>query len=155
MLKLRLGLCAKCDDGIKKEVVGQRENTLCKSHYIAKKQSQRKPINKKSETRKEEDKIYFAVRAVFLADNKNCACQLPGCTGKAKYVHHTKGRDKYYLVIETWLPVCQNCHDIVEPSVEMAKRKNFSQDRLSKQIIELPFNLKLENSINKLRTLAA
>ena len=74
------------------------------------------PINKVSETKKEDDKIYKTLRKVFLENKKVCELQLDGCTNLASEVHHLfsgGARSKYYLMIKEWKASCRNRHYIV------------------------------------------
>lgn len=153
-IPLKNGLCVACNDGIPKPVIGKREKALCGNHYYGNLRAKSNPIPKKSDTRIDEDKIYMAVRKVFLNDNKKCVVKTENCSGAAETVHHTKGHDQYYLDVETWLPVCLNCHRPVEINPDWAKEHYFSQDRLTPFKIALPFDLKIENSIRKLEQFA-
>ena len=60
--------------------------------------------------------VYDKRRLAFLALNKFCQANLPGCTGISSDVHHLysgKDRDKYYLQINTWKAVCRSCHNYI------------------------------------------
>lgn len=149
-IKLKDGLCIDCDDGKLKPCIGKRDKALCVNHYQNKARAAAPDIPKVAENRKILDKIYFAVRAVFLKDNTQCAMNLPGCKIRATEVHHTKGRDSYYLVVETWLPGCCYCHRQAEDSPNEAKELKISQDRLTKNMMKMPVTLNLKNSLDKL-----
>lgn len=149
-IHLKNGLCGECNDGKQKPVIGKRDKALCVNHYQNRLRANSNPIEKKSDKRIDEDKIYYAVRAVFLNDNKLCVANLVGCQRRATEVHHTKGHGIYYLDVETWIPLCENCHRWLESHPNAAKALIMSQDRLTKNKAVLPFNLIYENSIRKL-----
>lgn len=90
-----------------------------------------KPINKVSEAKKEDDKIYATSRKVYLGNHAVCEVKLTGCQQKANQIHHRKGRiGKNYIDIHTFLACCDNCHRWIENNVTQAKELGFSIDRL-------------------------
>lgn len=78
--------------------------------------------------------LYSAIRPEYLAKFPRCKAGFFKCTFNATQVHHKKGRGKYLLVLETWLPVCHNCHDRIERNPTRAKELGFSLDRLTDDI---------------------
>jgi hypothetical protein len=92
----------------------------------------RTPIKKKSEKRKNDEKVYKELRKNFLNENPYCKAQLPGCTGMATECHHSKGRvGKNYLDVNTFVALCHACHVFVELNPVIAKELGLSQSRLS------------------------
>lgn len=153
MIRLKDGLCVQCNDDKLRPVIGKKEKALCVNHYNSRWRANAKPIEDKSDSRILEDKIYTPVRLIFLKDNPFCAAKLEYCSGRPDTVHHTKGHNQYYLDVETWLPVCLSCHRWLELNPVKAKELGLSQDRLTTTKIVLPFNIKCENSLHKLRKL--
>lgn len=89
------------------------------------------PINKVSESKKEEDKVYVTIRKVFLNNHRVCEAKILGCLHSATEVHHKKGRvGKNYLDVHTFLALCGNCHRWIETHPEWAKEHGYSLDRL-------------------------
>ena len=89
-----------------------------------------------SNKRAKENRKYLKLATAFKED-KECEAGLPGCTGIVTDIHHQRGRiGKNLLDQSTWLPVCRNCHSIIEHEPEMAKENGFSKSRLSVIIAE-------------------
>lgn len=89
------------------------------------------PINKVSNTRKVENRIYSTLRKVFLDNHPVCQIRRPGCRVKSSEVHHKKGRiGKLFLDVRFWLAACDRCHKWAEKNPEAAKEAGFSLDRL-------------------------
>lgn len=93
---------------------------------------QRPPINKVSDDKKKEDRVYNTLRLVFLENKTACQIKLPGCTIKSTEVHHLfsgSNRSKYYLITSEWLAACRNCHDKVhnEMSKDEAIERGFKK----------------------------
>lgn len=84
-------------------------------------------IKPKSDKRSKEDKIYSALRKVFL-EGKFC----PITGEQATQVHHKKGRiGKLYLDIRFWLAVSDTGHKKIELNPEWAKKMGYSLERLT------------------------
>jgi len=84
----------------------------------------RKPIAKRSKKREDENKVYLMLREKFLKDNPRCAV-FP--LMDSNEVHHTysgKDRDKYFLVVETWLPVSRYGHKWIHDHPKEARELN-------------------------------
>jgi len=76
-----------------------------------------KPINKKSEKRKEIDnKEYLPAARKFIKDNPNCELKMKGCTGRAQGVHHLKGKATIELLLDKrfWKASCYHCNLMAE-----------------------------------------
>lgn len=71
----------------------------------------RKPIKKASKKLAKANGEYSLLRRSFMAENRMCKATREGCTIHATEVHHKQGRGKNLLLVETWLPVCHNCHE--------------------------------------------
>lgn len=87
-----------------------------------------------NERLREDINLYKAIRLDYLKVFPKCKASLKGCQFWACQVHHKKGRGVYLLVLETWLPVCPNCHRWIELHPVRAKELNLSMDRLNDDI---------------------
>lgn len=70
-------------------------------------------ITRQKAQRMTEDAEYNALRDVYLRENSQCCW----CTMQATEVHHICGgvaRRKSLTNPDTWLPVCQECHRVIE-----------------------------------------
>lgn len=82
----------------------------------------RKPINFKSDKRKQQEKVYLELRKRFLTLNKQRAVY-PHLA--ATDVHHRLGRNKFYLDVSTWLAVSREGHEFIHNNVAMAREKEW------------------------------
>lgn len=123
-IPIKNGLCGKCNDGILKPCIGQREKALCNYHY--------KQEHRRSKQGKKDDIIYWQLQKEFLEENPNCIFKFDGCTGKATQVHHARGRGIYYLVVSTFRGGCDHCHRIAEGQPNIAYAAGISEKRLNK-----------------------
>lgn len=96
------------------------DNLKCRAEY-----SQNHKINKVSDKKKKEDKIYYALRDVFLSNKPNCELRLPGCFLKSSDVHHVHRRGENYLNVKTWMSLCRNCHHYVETHPAESREKGW------------------------------
>lgn len=88
-------------------------------------------INKMSDNRAKENKVYLTLRKVFLDNHKLCEANLKGCTKKAMTVHHAAGRvGKRLIDVKTFVALCGSCHIWVENNPEEAKEIGLSINRL-------------------------
>ncbi len=74
------------------------------------------PIAKVSKKREKLDKVYSVICIQFKKLRPYCEAKLPGCQQTTSDVHHKffgADRDKYYLDITTWCPVCPHCHHLI------------------------------------------
>lgn len=124
-MKPKLKTCSGCEQErvIWKNHEGEK---YCKScwagiKYQGVKPKPRSKIKPKSKKQEKLDVVYSQLRRVFLEKNPNCQASLPGCTRKATEVHHKDGRQKNYLVIETWCASCRNCHVYIHNNPEEAR----------------------------------
>lgn len=86
-----------------------------------------KPIPKESKKRKVENKEYKTLRKVYLGNHRECKVNFAGCTGAAKEIHHSysgKDRNKHFLNILTWIPVCRKCHAKIHNDPAKARKLN-------------------------------
>lgn len=89
-----------------------------------------KKIPSKSDTRKEEEKIYNAAAKQYKIDNPKC--MVKDCDRKTEHVHHMRGRSgSFYLDQSTWLPVCMNHHLKIEANPVWSKENGYSLNRNS------------------------
>lgn len=71
-------------------------------------------IPKMSAKAKKENAKYLKLRLEYLATHTLCKASLIDCLGQAKEIHHMKKRGVNLNNIDTWLPVCRNCHIKIE-----------------------------------------
>ena len=121
-----------CDDCGNESYIWKTEGRL---HYCKPCWLKRKPVRIKcvSDTKKQQDVIYLRLRKEFLnkPENQFCKAHLEGCSLMATDIHHIKGRLGDLLCdVNYFLPVCRNCHSIIENSPLLAKELGFSQNRL-------------------------
>ncbi len=139
-IKLKEGLCNKCNDGISKPIIGKREKALCTTHYqeslrlksgpIAKKSKAIAPISK---SRAEALKRYRRLRDKHFEEYP--VCQFPGCTSRKITLHHARGRLGAFLTDKRYFrSLCQEHHRYVELHPDEAQKLNLSQKRLDKHI---------------------
>ena len=74
-------------------------------------------------------RFYSKLRKAFLLDHPMCHVKSYDCSLQATDIHHTKGRDKYYLDVTTWLPVCRNCHIFVHEHVIESLERGFIKSK--------------------------
>lgn len=97
-------------------------------HQSAKAAKPPKAIPKMSVKLKTELSKYSKLRLAFLIANPVCqVCKQRESTD----VHHQKGRGKWLLIVRTWLAVCRICHTWIELNPDAAKKKGYSESRLS------------------------
>jgi hypothetical protein len=138
MIKTKPKMCSQC--GHEKQIWKNFEgNRYCKECWYQKKPL--KPFQTSrvipvvSDKRKPLDQLYSKLRKEFLnlPHNSTCRAKLPGCMNSTQQeltVHHTKGRGKYYLDTNTWIPLCLSCHNWVEEHPAEAKEMLLSEDRV-------------------------
>lgn len=86
-----------------------------------------KPINKKSEKRKEEDKEYKKIVKEMLKASDRCEIKEEGCTGKAQGLHHKVKRGKFTLKDKkNLMRACNSCNLWVELHPMEAIDKGYS-----------------------------
>lgn len=108
---------------------------------------QRRPrqnrIRKKSVRQARLDLQYTKLRRIWIQrpENQRCAvCVRKFYTGKIKQheikpteqVHHSRGRGKFYLAMETWVPVCFEHHDWITRNPKEATAEGWNKSRLAK-----------------------
>ena len=72
---------------------------------------------------------YGKLRKPYLIDNPVCHANIHNCTINTTDVHHKQGRGLNYLDVNTWLPVCRNCHMWIEEHPEESYELGFSSLR--------------------------
>ncbi len=99
---------------------------------------QTKPIAKRSHTQKDRDKIYAAVRILFIMQLRkaqgveNPICQCKGCNREGTDVHHMKGKvGDLYFEIAFFLWVCRQHHDQINNNNDWAFKEGYSLSRLA------------------------
>lgn len=73
-------------------------------------------------------RVYHAVRRRYLEEQPKCVL----CGDYATDVHHKRGRGRYLLVVESWLPLCRPCHIWVENNPKEALELNLRESRSTK-----------------------
>ena len=135
-MKIIKKLCDKCN---RLKPIWKNHNGMkfCKTCWSAHKNSQpipkasRKKIPLRSPKKQKQDKEYSKLRRKFLTEHDMCLAHLPGCSQHSTEVHHRAGKiGDLYLDTSLWLPVCRNCHSIIELHPLLAKEKGFSISRL-------------------------
>jgi|TARA_B100000900_G_C20147032_1_gene540283 hypothetical protein len=76
---------------------------------------------------------YKKLRGPYLLEHPICHAKIHNCTIHATDVHHKKGRGVHYLDVNTWLPVCRNCHMWIEENTVHAIELGFSMPRTYEQ----------------------
>lgn len=101
-----------------------------KSSMIINDSPKRVPVNKVSAKRAIELRAYAKIAPAFKLANPDCNARLSGCTGITTDIHHQKGRENWRLNdVRYFLPVCRNCHSIIEIDTVMAWKMGFSFPR--------------------------
>lgn len=89
-------------------------------------------INKFSNNRAKDNKVYLTLRKVYLENHKVCQMGVKGCRREATTVHHAKGRiGKLLTDIRYFVAACGDCHTWAENNVEAAKEMGVSVGRLT------------------------
>lgn len=102
-------------------------------------QLKRKRIRTVSKKRQKENKEYTRLRKEFLVENPLCLPCLERydmhkhnsgvgrpTIGAASEVHHKARRGKFLLRVDTWLPVCRQCHKEIEENGEWAREMGYT-----------------------------
>lgn len=119
--------CLECDRIIKAEKkTSESQQTTNKPVY------QTAKIKREPTRQQKLDALYLIQNKIYLKNNTLCKANRPGCTIKAKEVHHKRGRGQYLLDETTWLPVCKHCHRWIEDHPKAAKALGLSENRLDK-----------------------
>lgn len=135
-----IGLCPMCPAGTGEHLLIAGR---CKFHFrnpvkpgkpkqdliLQLKELAKPVINPVSEKKKKDDATYKKLRRAFLKANGYCMIRKKGCTVIATDVHHKAGRGANYLKVETWLPACRHCHDIVTEHSAEAIEQGHSERR--------------------------
>lgn len=95
------------------------------SYQKTKKPKARRRIRPRSKKRTVLDREYAKLRTAFLTGKKCEVCEKP-----AEDAHHTKGRVKYYLAVDTWMAVCRGCHDNIHRNPALAYEKGYLKRRV-------------------------
>lgn len=134
-MEQKKGQCIDCKSSNEQPLIAGR----CQKHYwkyrsslkapkISPKKTQNK-IKQVSVKRSQENRLYTAKRALYLAENIKCECckVMPSTE-----IHHKKGRIGNLLTdTRYFLAVCRQCHTKIELNPEWAKENNYSLSRLS------------------------
>jgi hypothetical protein len=67
---------------------------------------------------------------IFLAKNKKCAIEGPGCTKEATCIHHTEGRlPSKIMLTGLWVASCSSCNLWCETHHAEAAKKGFKKSK--------------------------
>ncbi len=112
---------------------------MCKDCYAVEKSSQKPPVKARVAIKKISDKqskinsAYSVLRLQYLKMFQHCKVSSTDCTFTSTQVHHKNGRGKdSVLDTTTWLPVCHNCHRLIEENPAWAYEFGYSTKRLNK-----------------------
>lgn len=98
----------------------------------------RKSPNKKSDTRKIEEKAYKKLVKEMVAVNNRCEIKAEGCTKIAEGLHHKQKRTpNNYLNKNNLIRACNNCNTWIENNPLEAIEKGFSVSKHKKPSIVL------------------
>lgn len=125
LIKLKNGLCVKCNDGVLKPCIGKREKALCAARHYTE-------SIRRSDSRKDEDKQLAVIKKAFLIESPVCMAKCCCSGNRAVDIHHKRGHGIYYLDTDTFLAVCRPCHRWIGDHPEEAIEKGFSELRLIK-----------------------
>lgn len=77
---------------------------------------------KRPKKRPKLDREYTKLKTDYLRKHTTCeVCK----TATATQVHHTRRRGPYYLRVDTWMPVCLECHAKIEAHPAWAKEQGY------------------------------
>lgn len=133
-------LCSNCKE-IKPIWKNHQGNRYCRQCWGLVKPASTPSLTKRTPLKQVSDKqsklntVYSIARKEFLSRPGNKCCQaklVPECTGCAAEltVHHSKGRNKYFLDTTTWVPLCLPCHMYVETHPEDARALGYTDTRI-------------------------
>ena len=90
-------------------------------------------LSRRKRSRMTLDDIYNAMSDIYLECNPECAV----CGGKANQTHHIcrgdAGRAATLLNSDTWLPLCGECHEMVD-GMKVARQIRHKQQYVAKRI---------------------
>lgn len=117
-------------DGCDSPVEGN--TSLCATHNFEQRKAEKnaakvkiqKPVNKVSESRADELKLYPKKKKAFLLHKMACEVKLQGCTLTATDIHHCSTSGKDFLNEDTWTAVCRSCHVIIETKMSAEERRS-------------------------------
>ena len=85
-----------------------------------------KPANR-SKKGQCDDCVYRILRRIFL--KLLPVCEMPGCARPSTDVHHKRGRGKWYLIVDTWMALCRQCHARITEHSKEAIENGYSERR--------------------------
>lgn len=119
---------------------------MCASHNASarkelrdlKKQKEKRlvPISKMSQKRAGEVAEYIPLKEGWIKVNPLCLVRMDGCTKFTTEPHHRSMSADDFLVVETWLPCCRNCHTKLEAlPADVRREKLFLIEPTKKETI--------------------
>lgn len=123
--------CAGCkrEGKIWKRVKDDGYCQSCSKSLSSKKQTIKQPLRQRSAKKVKLDDQYSKLRRQFLLDHPVCQAHLPGCSQASTDVHHTQGRGKYYLKVDTWVSLCRACHKTIEENPDLGRDLGMVEQR--------------------------
>jgi len=92
----------------------------------------RTKLRRVSAKKLEQNREYSKLRKVFMAENPVCKV----CEGEEAQhprpsvdVHHVSGRGSKTNNVETWLPVCRQCHDDIHFGATRGRGSSWARER--------------------------
>lgn len=83
-----------------------------------------KPIKKVSDKHKVELAVYSKLAKKFKEENPLCQAKLKNCQKITSDVHHKSGRGNNLNNVETWMPICRNCHTHLHSSMSAQEARD-------------------------------
>ena len=81
----------------------------------------RKGLNRVSKKHRAELAVYSGKRKAYLLSNPFCDI----CGVEATDIHHKARRGKNLNNVETWMPVCRQCHQYIESNGKWAREHGY------------------------------
>jgi len=129
----RTNYCGSHNRLIRKEFMNELKSAEKRKQQLSKPKKVYAKPNKISEKQKAKNDVYLEMVKPFKALNDNCLAKIENvCTGKTEDVHHSRGRGVYLLIMESWIPVCRNCHIYLHDNPLDAMKRGLSFSRLAK-----------------------
>lgn len=131
-MKLKVGKCPLCNDGVDKELVSGK----CKFHYWSgvKLKSNKKTGGIKKVAKSQGKRLYRyrKKKDVYLEEHPYCEANVAGCNRVCESieVHHGSGRIGDNL-FKDFVAVGRRCHNWCEANPEEAKRLGISKNRIT------------------------
>lgn len=120
------------------EMCGEHNALARKELRNLKKQKEKRfvPISKMSQKRAAEMAEYIPLKESWIKANPLCLVKMEGCTKLTTEPHHRSMSADDFLVVDTWLPCCRNCHTKLEAlPADVRREKLFLIEPTKKETI--------------------